>query len=120
MFPTSGFTPYKYIAAGAANQDSILVSAGTRFLYGIAAFCTQSSIRYLKIYDKATAPTSADTPILTLLIPGNSTGSGFIVPGVLPGMAITNGIGFRLTTGLADNDTGAVTANDCVINLLYK
>src|SRR4051812_11748720 len=75
-----------------------------------------SSVRYVKLYDKATAPTSGDTPKLTLLVPANSAANVLAVAGI----DFTVGLGVRVTTGVADNDTGAPTANDVVVNLFYR
>src|SRR5436305_982274 len=75
-----------------------------------------SSVRYVKLYDKATAPTSGDTPKLTIAIPASSA-ANVIAPA---GIDFTLGIGIRGTTGVADNDTGAPTANDVIVNLLYR
>jgi hypothetical protein len=75
-----------------------------------------SSVRYVKLYDKATAPASTDTPLLTIAIPANSA-ANVLAPA---GVNTTSGIGIRGTTGVADNDTGAPTANDIIVNLFYK
>jgi hypothetical protein len=75
-----------------------------------------ASIRYVKVYNKAAAPTSADTPQLTIPLPANSA-ANVLAPA---GIDFTAGIGLRGTTGIADNDTGAPTANDIVANLFYK
>jgi len=75
-----------------------------------------SSVRYVKLYDKATAPASTDTPKLTLMLPANSA-ANILAPA---GIDFTTGIGIRCSTGVADNDTGAPTANDVVANILYK
>ena len=72
--------------------------------------------RYVKLYDKATAPTSADTPKLTVLVPANGAANLLAVCGI----DFTAGIGVRVTTGVADNDTGAPTTNDVIVNLFYK
>jgi hypothetical protein len=74
------------------------------------------SARFVKLYDKATAPSSSDTPKLTLQIPGSSA-ANVLAPA---GIDFTAGIGIRGTTGVADADTGAPTANDLVVNLFYK
>jgi hypothetical protein len=75
-----------------------------------------SSVRYVKLYDKATAPSSSDTPLLTIGIPANSA-ANVLAPA---GVNTANGIGIRGTTGVADNDTGAPTANDIIVNVFYK
>lgn len=116
---TGGATPFRYVIAAGANQDSQNVKASAGTVYSIDAFLAVGTLRYLKLYDKATAPTSADTPVHTFLIPGNTAGAGF-TKSIPVGMLFANGIGFRVTTGLADNDTGPAVANDGVINLDYK
>ena len=116
---TGGATPYKYIAAASADQDSQAVKASAGTLYAATLTAVAASLRYLKIYDKATAPTSADTPKHTLAIPATA-GLSFSLPLPACGEAYANGIGIRITTGLADNDANAATANDCVVNLTYK
>ena len=115
-------TPYSYPSAGSANQDSQLVVAATSVrslaLMFLGMSNVSASVRFVKIYDKATPPTSADTPVLRFQLPGNSSGAGWSQP--LPGgLTFTNGIGFRITTGAADNDTGAASANDVLINMGY-
>ena len=114
---TGGATPYHYVAAAAANQDSTVVKNGAGQVYSIAGMCAVATCRYLELYDKATAPTSGDTPVHTLMMPANSTtGAGFTL--ALPiGLKFTSGISFRLTALMADSDATACTAGDCVINL---
>lgn len=119
QFP-SGSTPYSYIAAASTDQDSQVVKASAGVLKSLICFCTVATARYLKLYNKATGPTSADTPVLRFMVPANSTtGAGFAFPLPPEGAAFSAGISFRMTTGIADNDTGAVTANDLLLNLVY-
>lgn len=116
---TGGATPYKYLATAAADQDSTVVKASAGTLYALTFSAVAASLRYLKIYDKATAPTSADTPKHTLPVPA-SAGASVSLPLPSCGEAYANGIAFRMTTGVADNDAAAVTASDCLVNLSYK
>ena len=74
-----------------------------------------SSARFLKLYNKATAATDADTPVMTLRLPADS--AGHIDFG--KGIAFSAGIGYRATTGIADNDVGAPGSNEVTVNLLY-
>jgi hypothetical protein len=116
---TGGATPYHYLAAAGANQDSQNVKASAGTLYTVACFNVNAAVRYLKLYDKATAPTSADTPVQTYAVPAATTGAGFVLS--LPvGMSFANGIGFRMTTGQSDGDSGAVTAGDLALSITYK
>ncbi len=113
---SGGCSTYSYIAAASANQDSQSVKASAGQLYGYALFNTAGSARYVKVYNKATAPTSADTPALRVLVPpGGGANLAFD-----SGMAFGSGIGIRITTGAGDSDAGTVTANDVLVNLIYR
>jgi hypothetical protein len=116
---SGGATPYKYFAAASANQDSQSVKGSAGQLYGYDLFNANAALRYVKIYDKATAPTSADTPKLVIMVPGSTAGAG-AVKDFANGVVFAAGIGIRITTGQADNDTAAATAGDVVVNLQYS
>lgn len=111
---SGGSTPYHLIAASSDNATNVKGSAG--LLYGISISNTNAAARYFKIYDKATAPASTDTPKSTIQIPGNGT----VIRAYPVGLTLSSGLGFRTTTGVADNDTGSVSANDLVVDLDYK
>jgi hypothetical protein len=85
-------------------------------IYSIHAVNINAAARYLKVYDKATAPTQADTPALTIHLP--ATGSREILFPI--GVEFSAGISIRVTTGVADNDTGAPTVNETIVNMTYK
>lgn len=74
-----------------------------------------SSWRYLKFYNKATAPTNADIPVATLPLPPDSAGH---VPWP-QGIAFSTGIGYRATTGIADADNTAPGSNEVTVNVFY-
>lgn len=114
---TGGTTPYKLIATGSTNANSVKASAGN--LYSIVAIGLTANVRYLKLYNKASSPTvGTDTPIMTIPIPGNTQGAGVSIPFSM-GVNFGTGIALAITTGAADADTGAVTASDVIINLTY-
>lgn len=115
---TGGWTPSKTISAASTNATSVKASAG-RVGY-IMASNNNADERYLKLYNKASAPTvGTDTPVHTFLIPGNTAGAGFVLGDGI-GIGFSTGIAFALTTGVADSDTGAVGANEHVVNLGYS
>ena len=112
---TSGYTPNKLISAATTNATSIKGSAGT--LGFVSATNINAAARYLKFYNKATAPTvGTDVPLLVYLIPGNTAGAGTNIGLPSEGANFTTGIAFAITTGAADSDTGAVAANEIIIN----
>lgn len=104
------------ISAATTNATSVKASPGT--FYGVFASNINASACYLKIYNKASAPTvGTDVPVMTILVPGNTAGGGVFVRDIA--IALSNGVAFAVTTGVAIADTGAVALNEVVINLLY-
>jgi hypothetical protein len=108
-------TPYKLNSAASTNATSVSATANT-LLYGYYISNTNSSVRYVKFYNKASAPTvGTDTPVLVLAIPG----SGAANVSFPAGINFTTGLAFATTTGAADSDTAAVAANEVIVNLVY-
>ena len=115
---SGGATPAMYISAASTNATSVKGSAGQ--IYMLTASNINAAVRYLKIYNKASAPTvGTDTPLLVFAIPGNTAGAGTNIPIPDCGLAFSTGIAFAITTGVATSDTGAVAANELVVNIGY-
>lgn len=111
-----GATPFNMLSAASTNATSVKGSAGT--VYNILATNTNASARFLKLYDKATAPTvGTDTPVFTALIPATN---GIVNMSVPVGIAFANGIALAITGAVTLADTTAVGANDVSVNLTYK
>lgn len=102
-------------AANTTNATSAKASAGR--LYGLKGYNAAASVRYIKFYNKASAPTvGTDTPVMTIAVSPTSL-FNFIWP---HGYSFSTGIAYALTTGSADSDTGALTAADIVgLNVDY-
>lgn len=111
-----GCTPHKKISAASTNATSVKADRGQ--VYAISVNNVNAAARYLKLYDKASAPTvGTDTPVLVIpLAAASAVHLGFGSVGV----AFSLGIAYALTTGIADSDTGAVSANEHVVNIVYK
>ncbi|MBA3588195.1 hypothetical protein [Methylibium sp.] len=111
------WTPSRLISAATTNATSVKASAGALgFIYAVNL---NAAVRYLKLYNKASAPTvGTDTPVATLPIPASTTGAGFTlaIPG---GLAFTTGIAYAVTTGAADSNTAAVAASEIFLLLGY-
>lgn len=102
----------------AASTNSTLVRGAPAALYSVVAVNTTAAIYYLKLYDKATAPTcGTDVPVATYPIPfgSASSGGGFVI-GRGTAAGFNNGLGFCLTGGIADNDVANAAAG-IAINL---
>lgn len=112
-----GWTPHRLVSAATTNATSVKASAGqVGFIYAVNL---NAAVRYLKLYNKASAPTvGSDTPIATLPIPASTTGAGFSLT-IPDGVNFATGIAYATTTGYADADTGAVAAGEVFVFLGY-
>lgn len=114
---TNGTTPYKLTSLATTNANSVKASGGN--LYSIIAIGLTSTVRYLKFYNKASAPTvGTDTPVMTIPVPANLQGAGIAIPFSM-GVNFPLGIAIAITSGVADTDTGIIGAGDVVVNLTY-
>jgi hypothetical protein len=105
----------RILAAASTNATSVKASAGT--VEEIVLFNTTAAAIYVKIYDKASAPTvGTDTPAMTLQVPANGQA---IVPAGLA-KPFLNGVAFAITGAVADSDTTAVGANSVTGYLLWS
>ena len=108
---SGGSVPYHNLSASSTNSTNVKGAAAQ--MYGYAISNTNAAARYVKFYDKATAPTiGTDTPKHTIEIPAN----GVVIRALPEGMHFANGFGWGTTTGVADSDTGAVGSNDLVVD----
>lgn len=113
----NGTTPYKLISLATTNANVVKASGGN--LYSIVAIGLTSTVRYLKFYNKATAPTvGTDVPLMTIPVPANTQGAGISIPFSM-GVNFPLGIAIAITSGYADNDTGAILAGEVIVNLTY-
>lgn len=110
----AGTSIAKLLSAASVNNTLVKGSAGR--LYGYHLSNTSAAWRYVKLYNKATAPVAGtDTPVMTIpLGPGQSVAVRNTVP-----VAFAAGIGYAITGAAADNDATAVAAGDVVGHLLW-
>jgi len=112
---SGGYLISRRISTASTNAVSAKASAGQ--VYGYYIYNDSNQTRYVKLYNKASAPTvGTDIPVMTIPIPGGSAANVDFSNGI----AFATGIAFAMTTGMADTDTGAVAANEVVLNLFYK
>jgi len=108
-------TPSAVNSAASTNATAVKTSAGT--LYSITASNTNAAVRYLKLYNKASAPTvGTDVPVLTIPIPA---GSVVTVPFGSQGYRFATGIALAITAAAADTDTTAVAASEVKVLSSY-
>lgn len=103
------------------TEEEVKATAGT--VYSILAFNRTAAPLYLKLYNDTAANVAVGTttPVITLVVPANadSDGAGF-THSVAQGYAFGTAICAAVTTGVADADTGAPGANDCIVLIGYK
>ena len=105
------------LPASAAGTNATLAKASAGRVYRLTALNTTASAKFIKFYNKATAPVpGTDTPVWTEALPVGRTDLSF--DGV--GYSFATGIGFALTGAVPDADTTALAAGDIVaLNLGY-
>jgi hypothetical protein len=87
----------------------------------ISASNVNAAARYLKFYNKATAPTvGTDVPVLTYIIPGNTAGAGTNIPLPPQGINFSTGISFATTTEATDAGSTGVAVSEIVINYAFN
>ena len=109
-----------YISVNNITAVAVKPSSGT--VYSIDAFNNGASLAYVKLYAAVLPYTcGTGTPFARYLIPygASSSGGGFNVSNI-NGDAYSTGIVMCITTGIADNDTGAPTANQFIVNVHIK
>jgi len=106
-------------AAGAVNVNSASVATGARVLRTIVFTNYAATSRHFKIYDTASVPSAGvGTPVIVCSMAAAGTLS-FPLP--VEGFPFTNGIGYTMTLGAANNDvTPTATAPDFSVSLIYS
>ena len=103
----TNLTQTRVVAAATTNATSLKASAGN--IAAIDLFNVASYMVFLKLYNKASAPTvGTDTPVWTIPIPASG---GFSID-FSQGEYFSTGIAFAITKLQADGDTTALVAGD--------
>lgn len=113
-----GPTSNSRIVSAAATTNATSAKAAAGVLYSVKGYNAAATVRYLKFYNKASAPTvGTDTPTHTITLPPQA---GFALDWPI-GRYFATGIAYAMTTGSADADTGALTAGDVLgLNVEYR
>jgi len=91
-----------------AGTNATLIKQGSGTLGPISLVNTNASTRYLHIYDAIVLAMGTTVPSITFALPPSEI-LFFRSDG---GLTFSTGLCFSLTTGAADNDTGAVAADE--------
>jgi hypothetical protein len=111
--PTPPGTPY--FVNSAASTNGALILTGTSGLQAFYASNIGASDAFVKLYNKATAPTvGTDVPEMVIRVP--ATGQVELTPG-FNGYRFPLGLGIAITALAADTDTTAVAAGQVKVKL---
>jgi predicted anti-sigma-YlaC factor YlaD len=112
----TGYQAYhSLISAASTNATSVKTSTG--ILGTVVLTNTASSFRYVKVFNKASAPTvGTDTPVIQFPVAPNSS---LDVSTSMAGLRLTTGIAYAITGASALLDTTSVAAGDVLVNLTY-
>jgi hypothetical protein len=103
------------------TEEEVKATAGC--LFKLRATNRTTSVRYLKLYNATAANTTVGTttPIDTIPLPANASDYTVLTEsfGGL-GLTFDTALSMAVTTGFADNDTGAPGANDVIVSAYYK
>lgn len=107
----------KRLTTAAATTNGTAVSSIPCDLYSIIATNTSAAVKFLKLYNKSSAPTvGTDTPVLTICLP-----AGILTQiSLAAGMYFNIGLAYAITGADGDSDTTALVAGDVKgLNLIY-
>ena len=103
--PANG-TSYNAVSAASTNATSVKASAGN--LFEITASNVTATATFVKLYNKASAPTvGTDVPVLTISVPANTT---VAMQFGSQGKRFATGIALAVTAVAAATDTAAAVA----------
>jgi hypothetical protein len=109
-----GSSAYHVVAAASTNAANIKASAGR--VTGWSVFNVADYPVYVKFHNTSGTPTAGSGVVYTI---GVQAGTGLHLDDD-DGITFATGIGITITKGIADGDTAAVAASDCVVNVHYK
>lgn len=101
----------------AATVNATLFRAGATRLVGYNIINTGAAARYVKLYNRSSAPSNADTPILTIQVPAGADVEELLGDA---GIRFEAGLGYRIVAGVADADNTAIGAGEVLMQLIWE
>lgn len=111
---SGGCSIFHLVSAASTNQNNIKASAGQ--VYGWTVYNNSGIPIYLKFHNTAGTPTAGSGVVRTIGVQAGMSVSYSQTAGI----AFGTGIAITIVGGIADNNTTAVGASDCVVDVEYK
>lgn len=110
-------TSTKKLTSCAATTNATSITTVPCDIYGIIATNTAAAVKFIKVYNKASAPTvGTDIPVLTICVPAGQIANIQFEQGFY----LNIGLAFAITGADGDADATAVSAGDIKgLNFLY-
>lgn len=112
-----GLTQFRRNATADTNLAVVKAAAGR--VYGYSISNPSAAAKFVRLYNKATAPViAADAGLIkrTIMIPAGGIAAYHVAAGLA---GFTNGIGIAATGAVGDTDATALAANDLLIQIDY-
>lgn len=110
---SGGFSTNTLIVSAATNNAAVIAAAAAG-VGGIVASNSAASWRYVKFYNKSSAPAPAtDTPFMVVPVPPGGT---VVLPQSFH-IRFSTGLGIAIVAGAANNDNTAVGAGEVIVNI---
>lgn len=103
----------KRLAVTVASDNAALLQTGRVYLYRVLGYNGNAAVRFLKLYNKATAPVVGDTPELVIPM-APAAAFNHLIEHRFP-----LGLGYRIVTGAADSDASAVGTDISGLDFIY-
>lgn len=105
-----------YAVNSLATTNGALVFAGTTRLAGVVINNASAAAKFIRFYNKLTAPTvGTDVPVLVLTVPA----SGSLILPATEGFVFPLGLGVAITGAAPATDSTAVAAGDVQLTVAY-
>lgn len=110
-----GASTYRAIAA--ATNNAAVIKPTAAILYGIQLtnLAALGATRVVRLYNQNTVPVAADSPAMTIVLPGNAC----IDISRSRGVAFPAGLAIAISTSILDGVLAAVLAGDVTANLNF-
>jgi len=115
-FTTGGCSIYHVVSAASTNTQNVKASAGQVYAVSVSNKSAGQVPIFVKLHNTAGTPTAGSGVVMTV---GVQAGTDRIFE-CATGIAFATGIGLSIVKGIADADTTATAASDCVVDIFYK
>tara|TARA_R110002051_G_scaffold321795_2_gene410436 strand:- start:16110 stop:16529 length:420 start_codon:yes stop_codon:yes gene_type:complete len=109
-----GIDTFMAISSATTNEEFLKKGGGS--FYGISLTNTGTTDVFVRIFNKASIPVSADTPIATFALQADSVNNFFLpVP-----LGVKLGLGINMTGAATIGDTTAISSNQVVGSIWFR